>query len=138
MLHKNKVKLSHLSFTNSENMIFISSLKKLVDRKNAKVKFDYSPKTNDDSMSVTYGCIIFTDSYRFLSSRWDSLVKTLVNIDFEFSKKGVPGKWEHPNKQLAYPFDHFNSFDDYKKPVDNLRKGDFFSKLKKVIQMIIK
>ena len=30
-------------------------------------------------MSVTYGCIKFIDSYRFLSSSLDSLVKTLVD-----------------------------------------------------------
>ena len=31
---------------------------------------------------------------------------------------------------MAYPNEYFNSIDDYKKPVDNLKKEDFFSKLK--------
>ena len=34
------------------------------------------------------------------------------------------------NKKLVYPYEYFNSIDDYNKPVDNLRKRDFFSKLK--------
>ena len=31
---------------------------------------------------------------------------------------------------MAYPYDCFNSIDDYQKPVDNLKKEDFFSKLR--------
>ena len=54
--------------------------KKLVDKKNDKVKFDILPKTNGGYMSVTYGCIRFNDSCRFLSSSLVSLGKTLVDI----------------------------------------------------------
>ena len=36
------------------------------------------PKTNEEYISVTYGCIRIIDRYRFLSSSLDSLVKTLV------------------------------------------------------------
>ena len=53
--------------------------KKLVDKKKNKVDFDIIPKTNEEYISVTYGCIRFIDSYRFLSSGLDSLVKTLVD-----------------------------------------------------------
>ena len=31
---------------------------------------------------------------------------------------------------MAHPYEFFNSIDDYQKPVDNLKKEDFFSKLK--------
>ena len=51
---------------------------KLVDKKNDKVKIDTLPKTIEEYISVTYGSIRFFDSYRFLSSSFDSLVKTLV------------------------------------------------------------
>ena len=44
-----------------------------------KVAFDIIPKTNEELISVTYGCIRFIDSNRFLSSSLDSLVKTLVD-----------------------------------------------------------
>ena len=53
--------------------------KKLVDRKSDKVKFDIIPKINEEYISVTYGCIRYIDSYRFLSSSLDSLVKTSVD-----------------------------------------------------------
>ena len=45
-------------------------------------------------------------------------------------KKEFPDKWQYLNKKLAYPYENFNSIDDYKKPVNNLKKEDFFSKLK--------
>ena len=48
-------------------------------KKNDKVKFDIIPETNEEYISVTYGCIRFIDSFRFLSSGLDSLVKTLVD-----------------------------------------------------------
>ena len=168
--------------------------KKLVDKKKDKVDFEIIPKTNEEYISVTYGCIRFTDSYRFLSSGLDSLVKTLVdnnhktlkdfeeedvdkdqilNIvtkikiiitedkyendsikdlkkdypdkineleetlldymgenDLKILKTGVPDKWKYITKKLAYPYEYFNSIDDYKKPVDSFKKEDIFSKLK--------
>ena len=52
---------------------------KLVDKNNDKVKFEVIPKTNVEYLSVTYGCIKFFDSYRFLSNSLDKLVKTLVH-----------------------------------------------------------
>ena len=161
--------------------------KKLVDKKKDKVDFDIIPKTNEEYISVTYGCIRFIDSYRFLSSGLDSLVKTLVdnsnktlgdlkkeivdndyilNIvtdigeysrtikdlkkdysdkineleealidymgenDLEILRSGFPDKWKYLTKKLAYPYEYFNSIEDYQKPVDNLKKEHFFSKLK--------
>ena len=53
--------------------------KKLVDLKNDKIKFDNIPKTNEEHISVSYGCIRFIDSYRFLSNSLDSLVKTIID-----------------------------------------------------------
>ena len=40
---------------------------------------DIIPQTNEDYISVNSGCIRFIDSYRFLSSGLDSLVKNLVD-----------------------------------------------------------
>ena len=45
-------------------------------------------------------------------------------------KKDFPDKWQYLNKKLAYPYEYFNSINDYKKPVNDLKKEDFFSKLK--------
>ena len=80
---------------------------------------------------MTYGCVRFIDSYRFLTESLDKTVKNLDQDDFKILKKEFPDKWQFLNKKLAYPYQYFNSFDDYKKPVVNLKKEDFFSKLKK-------
>ena len=37
--------------------------------------FDNIPKTNEEYISVTYGCIRFLDSYRFLSMSLEGLVE---------------------------------------------------------------
>ena len=54
--------------------------------KNDKVKFDNIPKTIEEYISATYSCIRFFDSYRFISSGWDSLVKSLVDNSHETLK----------------------------------------------------
>ena len=115
------------NFSNYDCHMFF---KKLVDKKIDKVKFDIIPKTNEEYISVTYGFIRFIDSYRFLSSGLDSLVKNLDEDVFEILKKEFPDKWQYLNKKLAYPYEYFNSIDDYKKPVHNLENKGFFSKLK--------
>ena len=163
--------------------------KKLVDKNKDKVDFEIIPKTNEEYISVTYGCIRFIDGYRFLSSGLDSLVKTLVdnsnkklkdlkaevvdndkildNInkieeeedlrnnypndnknlkdlkkdypdeiknlkealldyigenDLKILKAELPDKWKYLTRKIAYPYEYFNSIDDYQKPVDNLEK----------------
>ena len=172
------------NFSNYDCHMFF---KKLVEKKNDKIKFDIIPKTNEEYISVTYGCIRFIDSYRFLSSGLDSLVKTIVdnsnktlknlkeeivdndeilNIineiieddrtikdlkkdypneikkleealldyigenDLKILKTGFPNKWKFLTKKLAYPYEYFNNIDDYQKPVNELKKEHFFSKLK--------
>ena len=114
------------NFSNYDCHMFF---KKLVDKKSDKVKFDIIPKTNEEYISVTYGCIRFIDSYRFLSMSLDGLVKNLNEDDFRFLKKDFPDKWQYLNKKLAYPYEYFNSINDYQKPVDTLKNEDFFSKL---------
>ena len=172
------------NFSNYDCHMFF---KKLVDKRKNKVDFDIIPKTNEEYISVTYGCIRFIDSYRFLSSGLDSLVKILVDNshktlenlkkeivdndeiliivdeiveddktikdlkkdypdeiknleealldymgenDLKILKTGFADKWKYLTKKLAYPYEYFDSIDDYQKPVDNLKKEHFFSKLK--------
>ena len=64
------------NFSNYDCHMFF---KRLVDKKKDKVDFDIIPKTKEEYISVTYGCIRIIDSYRILSSSLDSLVKTLVD-----------------------------------------------------------
>ena len=49
--------------------------KKIVNIKNYKVKIKYIPKRIEEYISVTYGCIKFIDSYRFLSESLDNYLK---------------------------------------------------------------
>ena len=47
----------------------------LVDMKNDKLNFDIIPKSNEDCLSVLYGCIRFIVSYRFLSMSLDAFFR---------------------------------------------------------------
>ena len=57
--------------------------KTLVDKKIYKVKLDIIAQTNEKYILVTYVCIRFVDSYRFLSSSLDKILKTLVDIRYK-------------------------------------------------------
>ena len=50
--------------------------------------------------------------------------------DLKLLKTEFPDKWKYLTKKLAYPYECFNSIEDYNKPVDNLENKNFFSKLK--------
>ena len=68
--------------------------RKLVDKKNDSVKFDITPKKNEEFISVTFGYSKFIDNSRLLSSSLDSLVKTLGDNSDErlkISKKEIVG-----------------------------------------------
>ena len=118
------------AFHNFSNYDCHMFFKRLIDLKKDKVKFKIIPKTNEEYITVKYGCIRFIDSYRFLSESLDKLVKNLDEDDFKILKKEFPDKWQYINKKLAYPYEYFNNINDYKKSVDNLKKEDSFSKLK--------
>ena len=64
------------NFSNYDCHMFFE---KLVDKRKDRVDFEIIPKTNEEYISVTYVCIIFIGSYRFLSSGLDSVVKSLVD-----------------------------------------------------------
>ena len=49
--------------------------------------------------------------------------------DLKILKTGFPDKLKYLTKKLAYTYEFFNCSEDYQKPVDNLKKEDFFSKL---------
>ena len=64
-----------------------SILEKKVGKKNEKVIFDIIPKRNKEYISLSYGCIRFIDSYRFLTTELGILVKTLDSDDLNVLKK---------------------------------------------------
>ena len=63
------------NFSKYESHLFFKSL---VDITNDKVDFKILPKTNEEYISITYGCVKFMDSYRFLSSSLYILIITLA------------------------------------------------------------
>ena len=86
MLHRNKVffTICTSNFRYYDCHVFYE---KLVDKKNDKMKFDIIPKTNEEYISVTYGCLRIFDIYRFSSSSLEEVVKTMHVDDFEILKK---------------------------------------------------
>ena len=60
----------------------------------------------------------------------EALLNYMGENDLKVLKTGFSDKWKYLTKRLAYPYEYFNSIDDYQKPVDKLEKKDFFSKLK--------
>ena len=79
------------NFSNYDCHMFF---KALVDRKKDGVDFKILPKTDEKYISVTYGCIKFIDTYRFLTGSLDKLVKALVdnsNKKLKDLKKEVNG-----------------------------------------------
>ena len=50
--------------------------------------------------------------------------------DPKLLKSEFPDKWKFLNKKIANRYEYFIKIEDYQKPVDNLKKEYFFSKLK--------
>ena len=55
-------------FHNFSNYDLHMFFKKLVDKKNDKIKFEFIPKTDEDYIFITYRCNRYTENYKFLSS----------------------------------------------------------------------
>ena len=82
------------------------------------------PKSLENFVSVQVGCLRFLDSYRFLSSSLDKLVKSLDNFPI-MKLEGMSD--ELFKKKLAYPYEYLN-LDNFDKPL-NLTKEDYWSTL---------
>ena len=78
------------------------------------------------------------DSIKDLKKDYPDKIKTLeenlLNYmgenDLKLLKTEFPDKWKYFSKKLAYPYEFINSIESYQNAVDNLKKEDFFSKLK--------
>ena len=79
----------------------------LVDKKNNKVKFEITPKTKEEYISVTYGCRRFKESYRFLTSSLDELAKTMHEDDFKLMKKRISWKMGVSKHNIIVPLGRF-------------------------------
>ena len=76
----------------------------------------------------------FQDIKKNFPNEIEKLEETLTNCisenDLEVLKTEFSDIWICLNKKLAYPNEYFNSIDDYQKSISDLKKEDFFSKLK--------
>ena len=55
-----------------------------------------------------------------------------------FSKMHYPDERKHLSKKLAKPYEYFKNNEYYQKPVNNLKKKDFFSEVKTLILVLKK
>ena len=78
----------------------------------------------ENYVSVQIGCLRFLDSYRFLSSSLDKLVKSLDSLPI-MDENGFKDKLF--KKKLAYPYEYLN-LDNFQEPI-NLTKEDYWSTL---------
>ena len=60
----------------------------------------------------------------------EALLNYMAEHDLKIFKKEFPYRWKYLTKKLAYPYEYFNSIEDYNKPVIILENKNFFSKLK--------
>ena len=95
------------------------------------------PKSMENYVSIQVGCLRFLDSYSFLSSSLDKLVKSLNSLpicEVSFAVMEDNGFIDKIyKKKLAYPYEYFNldNFDTqsaFGKPL-NLTKKDYWSTL---------
>ena len=100
---------------NDEILNFVNEIKMLITEDKYKndsikdIKKDYSDK---------------------ISELEGALLDYMGENDLKILKTEFPDKWKYLTKKLVYPNEFFNCIEDYQKPVDNIRKEDFFSKLK--------
>ena len=79
----------------------------------------------ENYVSVQVGCLRFLDSYRFLNSSLDKLIKSINNFPI-MNLEGMSD--ELFKKKLAYPYEYLN-LDNFQEPL-NLTLEDFWSTLK--------
>ena len=108
------------NFSNYDCHMFF---KTLVDRKKDNVNFKIIPKTDEKYISVKYGCIKFIDTYRFLSSSLDKLVKTLVDNSHETLK--------NLKKEVFGDDKILNIIDELENMIDKTKRNKSISDLKK-------
>ena len=118
------------NFSKYDNHIFFNDL---INWKVDKIDISVIARTNEEYMSVKYGCIKFLDSMRFQQDSLERLTESLKDEDYIHLKRHFPNHWMLLNKKLAYPYEFYKTLEDYEKPIDDLlRYGEkaYFSKTK--------
>ena len=78
----------------------------LIISKKDKIKLSVTPRTNEEYMSVNYGCVKFLDSMRFQHDSVEKLTESLNDQGYIHLKQKFPNHWMILRKKLAYPFEY--------------------------------
>ena len=130
--HKFIPVLNH-NFSKYDNHMFFNDL---INSKPDKINLSIIPRTNEEYMSVNYGCIKFLDSMRFQQDSLEKMTESLKDDDYIHLKKHFPNHWMLFKKKLAYPYEFYETLKDYEKPIEeliNAGKEAYFSKTKNKI-----
>ena len=100
----------------------------MYEKREDNIKFDLLPKTDEEYISMSYGCLRFIDSYRFLQTSLDKLASTLLADKFTYVVD------DDLKKKLAYPYEYCKSIDDYNLSCTALRREDYSSHLREVMK----
>ena len=121
------------NFSKYDSHMFFNDL---INSKVNKINLSVIARTNEEYMSVNYGCINFLDSMRFQPASMESLTESLKDEDYIHLKKNFPNHWMILKKKLAYPYEFYKTLEDYELPIDVLLKAGeeaYFSKTKNKI-----
>ena len=143
------VKYSSIRFIDSYRFLSIclDSLVKTFDDNSHKTLKDFEKENvdNDEIFKIVneINLLITEDKYKNDSIKdikkdYPKEIKELEEALFDYMgendlkilKTGFPDKWKYLTKKLAYPDEFFKCIEYDPKPVDLLKKEDFFSKLK--------
>ena len=88
-LHKFIPVLYH-NFSKYDNHMFFNEL---INSKVEKNNLSVIPRTNEEYMSVNYGCVKFLDSMRFQTDSLEKLTESLKDDDYIHLKRNFPNHW---------------------------------------------
>ena len=131
-LHK-FIPVFYHNFSKYDNHMFFNEL---INSKIEKKNLSVIPRTNEEYMSVNYGCIKFLDSMRFQTDSLEKLTESLKDNDYIHLKRHFPNHWMLLKNKLAYQYEFYKTLEDYERPIDVLLKTGkeaYFSKTKNKI-----
>ena len=121
------------NFSKYDSHMFFNEL---INSKVDKINLSVIPRTNEEDMSVNFGCIKILDSMRFQQDSLEKLTESLKDEDYIHLKRNFPNHWNLLKKKLAYLYEFYKNLEDYEKPIEELVKAGkeaYFSKTKNEI-----
>ena len=97
----------------------------LVASENPKVQLKVIQLTNGNFRPITYGCLKFTNSGRFLDGRLNVLSSSLKREELFITKKELGSFKIFLQKICQNPHENFNSNKEYYKPTELFNKERF-------------